>query len=332
MTTTPGFILTRQWHDERDGVRLDFWLSTPQGPLPVSLHRQKALFFIRQADAGRAERSLQQSAVVEIRPIELKTFKAETVSAVYFNSQQQLYRARDQLQLDGIACYEADIRPPERFLCERFITASVDIAAGYDVAGLHDVRLSPGDYVPQLEVMSLDIESDYETSTLFSIAFVSTSLRQVIMIGDGSDREGLEFVADEAALLRRWLEWLNRIDPIQPFQPAPQQRRLVFDEFQPLAVVTGTDHNDLSQRVTDEGNREQGIGFIIRFDVERHHLELWYVITRTQSYIVQPGNIVVRRYIDRCGNEALAEKTLRGANISLVAGYAVELQLIAGSV
>ena len=213
MSTTPGFILTRQWQDDRDGVRLDFWLSTPGGPLSVSLHRQKALFFIRQADAEHAGRCLERLAAVEIRPLQLKTFGGDPVSAVYFPSQQQLYRARDQLQSEGIACYEADIRPPERFLCERFITASVDVEAGYDSVGLHDVPLRPGEYIPRLEVMSLDIESDYQSNALFSIAFVSSSQRQVIMIGDGADREGLEFVADEAALLRRWLEWLNRVDP-----------------------------------------------------------------------------------------------------------------------
>ncbi|MCP4386954.1 MAG: hypothetical protein GY802_01550, partial [Gammaproteobacteria bacterium] len=51
---TPAFLLTRQWVDQADGVRLDFWLTSAQGPLQVSIHRQQALFFIRQADAGRA--------------------------------------------------------------------------------------------------------------------------------------------------------------------------------------------------------------------------------------------------------------------------------------
>ena len=213
MSVTPGFILTRQWQDEPGGVRLDFWLATAQGPLPVSLHRQKALFFIRQADVPQAQSVLVDDASIEIKPLELKTFSGDPVSAVYFTAQQSLYRARDQLGQRGIACYEADIRPPERFLCERFITAPVNIEADYNAEGLHDVPLRPGDYTPQFEVMSLDIESDYETNALFSIAFVSASERQVIMIGEGQDRDGLAFVADEALLLRRWLEWLNRVDP-----------------------------------------------------------------------------------------------------------------------
>jgi hypothetical protein len=50
---TPAFLLTRQWVDDRDGVRLDFWLSTAAGPMLVSIHQQKALFFIRQSDVPR---------------------------------------------------------------------------------------------------------------------------------------------------------------------------------------------------------------------------------------------------------------------------------------
>jgi DNA polymerase-2 len=61
--------------------------------------------------------------------------------------------------------------------------------------------------------MSLDIESDYETDALFSIAFVTASTNRVLMIGDGVDNDFIEYVADEASLLQRWLDWVERIDP-----------------------------------------------------------------------------------------------------------------------
>jgi len=210
---TPAFLLTRQWVDQGDGLRLDFWLSSAEGPLAVSIHRQQALFFIRQSDADRAAALLAGMRGQSIKPLELKTFKQEPVSAVYFNSQQQLYRARDSLRDGGVSCFEADIRPPERFLSERFITASIDVDADYSSETLHNVRLQAGDYIPRLEIMSLDIESDYETNALFSIAFVSTRINRVVMIGTGDDSDLIEYVADEKALLRRWIEWVKRIDP-----------------------------------------------------------------------------------------------------------------------
>jgi DNA polymerase-2 len=209
----PAFLLTRQWVDERDGVRLDLWMTSAQGPLEVSIHRQQPLFFVRQADADAVTESLAGVRNLAIKPLELRTFRQEPVSGVYFGSQQQLYRARDRLKHDGIACFEADIRPTERFLCERFITASIDVDADYSGEVLHNVRLHAGDYIPQFEVMSFDIESDYESNELYSIAFVSSQVRRVIMIGQGEDTELIEYVVDESALLRRWIEWVERIDP-----------------------------------------------------------------------------------------------------------------------
>jgi len=207
---TPGFLLTRQWADDRDGIRLDLWLSTAAGPMSVSIHQQRALFFIRQSDASRLP---QGQRGMSVKALELKSFSGDPMSAVYFDSQQQLYRMRDRLTQQGVACFESDIRPTERFLCERFITASIDIDADYSAQTLHNLRLQPGDYQPSFEVMSFDIESDYETSELFSIAFVSSQTRRVLMIGDGVADESVEYVADERALLQRWIEWVARIDP-----------------------------------------------------------------------------------------------------------------------
>ena len=194
-------------------MRLDFWLTTAQGPLMASIHQQQALFFIRKDDAQTADTLIGKIRGVSIKPLQLKSFDEQPVRGVYFASQQQLYRSRDRLVQNGIACYEADIRPTERFLCERFITASVDIDADYRKEGLQNVRLQPGEYTPDFEVMSLDIESDYETDALFSIAFVTASTNRVLMIGDGVDNDFIEYVADEASLLQRWIDWVERIDP-----------------------------------------------------------------------------------------------------------------------
>jgi DNA polymerase-2 len=209
----PAFLLTRQWFDDADGVRLDFWLASADGPLKVSIHGQQALFFIRQADAETAARLLAEQRGVEIKPLELQTFGQDPVSAVYCDSQQQLYRARDRLNQAGVGCYEADIRPVERFLCERFITACVDVDADSGDRELHNVRLQAGDYVPSLEVMSFDIESDFETGELFSIAFVTSQSRRVLMIGEGESDESIEYLEDEKALLLRWIDRVERIDP-----------------------------------------------------------------------------------------------------------------------
>ena len=184
-----------------------------QGPLAVSIHQQQALFFIRQANETAVKELVSRTPGISVKPLSLKNFSEEAISAVYFNSQQQLYRTRDQLTQKGISCFEADIRPTERFLCERFITAPVDIDTAYSSEVLHNVRLQPGQYQPEFDIMSLDIESDYETDALFSIAFVAGKSRRVLMIGDGVDNDFIEYVVDERSLIQRWIEWVEQIDP-----------------------------------------------------------------------------------------------------------------------
>jgi DNA polymerase-2 len=210
---TPGFLLTRHWQDTAQGIRLDFWISTAEGPLQVSIHQQKAIFFISQTDVSRAELLLAGWGGVTIKPLDLQSFKFEAVSGVYFNTQQKLYRARDLFAQHQLPAYEADIRPVERFLNERFITASIDVDASYSQRVIDNVRLQPGSYLPQFTVMSIDIESDYQTDALFSVAFVTPTTNKTLIIGQGRDNELIEFVDDESALLRRWIEWVEKTDP-----------------------------------------------------------------------------------------------------------------------
>jgi DNA polymerase-2 len=210
---TPGFLLTRHWQDTRHGVRLEFWLTTASGPLQIYLHNQQPIFFIRQHEATQVTQLLQDWSGISIKPLELKTFKFDAVSGVYFGSQQALYRARDLLAQHQIPCYESDIRPTDRFLNERFITASVDVEADYSNQALDNVRLKPGEWKPSFEVMSIDIETNYQTEALFSIAFVSDRVKMTLMIGEGQDSDRLEYVVDESTLLKRWIEWVEKIDP-----------------------------------------------------------------------------------------------------------------------
>jgi DNA polymerase-2 len=210
---TPAFLLTRHWQDADQGVRLEYWLSTASGPLQIFLHGQRPIFFIRQSDASRVAQLMHDWSGVSIKPLELKTFKFDAVSGVYFESQRQLYRARDLLSQHQLACYESDIRPTDRFLNERFITASVNVESEFSNQAIENVGLKPGDYTPGLTVMSIDIETDYQNDALFSIAFVSQQVKKTLIIGDGEDNDLIQFVADEAHLLKHWMTWVEEIDP-----------------------------------------------------------------------------------------------------------------------
>ena len=93
-------------------------------------------------------------------------------------------RLETALNRNGVDVYEADVRPPERYLMERFITAPVQFSGTPDADGvLLNAQLKPDpDYRPKLRLVSLDIETT-ETGELYSIALEGCGERQVYMLG-----------------------------------------------------------------------------------------------------------------------------------------------------
>ena len=220
-----AFLLTRQSFDTSTGLQLVFWFHSESGPVKVIVNGQPLVFFIRQQDIPQAKELLIRIPDVEIKPLELKNFENETMAGVYFKSQQLFYRGRDILQHNNIRCLEADVRAAERYLTERFLTGPVAIHVDEPVAALVNPRITPDVYRPDLKLMSFDIETDYATDDLFSIAFVSDEYKWVLMLGTNEpalDDKGdenvnenihIEYLADETALITRFLEWVQLIDP-----------------------------------------------------------------------------------------------------------------------
>ena len=224
-----AFLLTRQSFDTQNGIQLVFWFHSEAGPIKVIVNGQQLVFFIRQQDIEHAEWLLKCFAGVEIKPLDLKNFGNEAIAGIYFSSQQQFYRGRDVLQKNAIRCFEADVRAAERFLTERFLTGPVSIHVDEPADVLVNPRITPDDYLPDLKLMSFDIETDFSSNDLFSIAFVTEQYERVLMIGetesDGDkDTDGdsgnypgddklIEYVSDETALIKRFLEWVRQTDP-----------------------------------------------------------------------------------------------------------------------
>ena len=212
-----AFLLTRQSFDTQNGMQLVFWFKSEAGPIKVIVNGQQLVFFIRQQDMEPAKELLKSFAGVEIQPLELKSFGNEAIAGIYFSSQQQFYRCRELLQQNAIRCFEADVRAAERFLTERFLTGPVSIHVDEVSDVLVNPRIMPADYQPDLKLMSFDIETDFSSNDLFSIAFVTEECRRVLMIGEtgevvDEDRT-IEYLVDETSLIKRFLQWVQLTDP-----------------------------------------------------------------------------------------------------------------------
>ncbi|AYC33080.1 DNA polymerase II [Pseudomonas cavernae] len=218
MDLQQGFVLTRHWRDTPAGTEVEFWLATDHGPRHIRLPYQPSVAFIPAEQREQAESLLRGERDVELRPLGLCDFHRRPVLGLYCRQHRQLMRIDKLLRKAGVDVFEADIRPPERYLMERFITAPVWFGGTPDGSGmLLDAQMKPApDYRPRLKLVSLDIETTAH-GELYSIALEGCGERQVYMLGPANKDAAVDFRLDycetRAQLLERLNEWLARHDP-----------------------------------------------------------------------------------------------------------------------
>ncbi|MCV6624754.1 MAG: DNA polymerase II [Cellvibrionaceae bacterium] len=214
-----GFILTREWKDAPKGVRLELWVATDRGPLKVSIDRQQAVFFIAATDAERARELL--GVTWRLAEVPLRSWHNQALMACYNRSQKRLRDGLRTLTSHGIRAWEGDIRPPERYLMERFIFAGIAFDSSPErdnnsperdnnslergdnspergnnspergiknpgpaggFAQLQQPRCKPSNYKPTLKAISLDIETSMDARQLYSIAVDGDCEPSVFMV------------------------------------------------------------------------------------------------------------------------------------------------------
>ncbi|MRT50433.1 DNA polymerase II [Raoultella sp. RIT712] len=213
-----GFLLTRHWRDTPQGTVLSFWLATDDGPLEVTLPPQESVAFIPEAQRSQVERLLQGENGLRLAPLSLKDFHRQPVFGLYCRAHRQLMRLEKKLRENGVTVYEADIRPPERYLMERFITAPVWVEG--DTAGrqIVNARMKPSPhYRPPLKWVSLDIETSRH-GELYCIGLEGCGQRVVYMLGPEPTPSPevdfqLEYVASRPQLLEKLNAWFATHDP-----------------------------------------------------------------------------------------------------------------------
>ncbi|GGY67768.1 DNA polymerase [Cellvibrio zantedeschiae] len=213
-----AFLLTRQWRDTREGIVLDFWWATEQGACWTQINRQEMVFFILRKDAEKIAKLLAGLRAWRMAEVELKTFLNLPVNALYFKSQRAARDALELLKQANLDFWESDIRPHERYLMERFITAGATIDLVEPVDGSKPIlnpRMTPSETRIPLKMVSLDIETSMDAKQLFSIAVWAEHDRKVFMVGEGenSEEHSVIFCATQKACLQAFLDWLHVYDP-----------------------------------------------------------------------------------------------------------------------
>ena len=219
--TRQGFLLTRHWRDTPQGTEVFFWLATDEGPVKVTLPVQESVAFIPENQRTETLRILAGERGFRLTALTLRDFQRQPVLGLYCPSHRQLMRLERKLRDEGIRVYEADIRPPERYLMERFITAPVWFTGQPQGQHYKETRLKPApDYRrPPLKWVSLDIETNRH-GELYCIGLEGCGQRQVYMLGGENENTDiaeldfqLEYVASRPLLLQKLNDWFALHDP-----------------------------------------------------------------------------------------------------------------------
>jgi len=212
-TRLDAYLLTRQWRDTPNGIELSFWASSEAGPVHVLFTGQEAVCFI--------ERQVELSLPSGIRRVNrgLELLHHGPVDVLYFSQQRQLQQLR---QSETPLC-ESDVKPADRFLMERFIRAAFtidgELVKQQGFTQVYNPKLTPSDYQPHLQTVSVDIETRGHSQQLYSIAAATMpfSKNAVFMIGQDntSERDGytLYYCRSESELLNQFFDWIKNIDP-----------------------------------------------------------------------------------------------------------------------
>ncbi len=209
-----GLLLTRRWRDTERGIELEFWAASARGPLLIKPPPQQAVCFIPNRAAIRASRNRS----VTRKPLALLDPAGMPVDALYFTRQADLNAIKDTGSAHELL--EADIKPTDRFLMERFVTAGI-VAQGTvshypQFTEISNAQVHCCDSCAPLRVVSLDIETSDLQGDLYSIALVGTGVEKVFMLGRPPVATGApttEYFDDVSMLLRRFFDYLNEIDP-----------------------------------------------------------------------------------------------------------------------
>lgn len=216
--TEQGFILTRHWSDTPKGIVVSYWLATNNGPRKVTVPMQRAIGFVARQHEAVLRSLVNKNPDIEIRPLDLKDFERQPVFGVYCKQYRQLVQLEQQLKEHHIRLYEADIRPHERYMMERFITAPVWFR--YQQNNITTLKPAP-DYRPTLRTVSLDIETS-EFGELYSIGLAGCGDNVVFMLTDNLSTENesqqskgyrLCYVSSRLRLIEKLNEWIQHYDP-----------------------------------------------------------------------------------------------------------------------
>lgn len=204
--------------DEKAYVYLFGRLSNGESFLSIS--EFEPYFFIKTSDLDKAKAlASTHEELYEFKAEEsdYKNFKDEPLTKVTVHLPAHVPIFRKRFENDGIACFEADIRFSYRFMIDFDIKGSFEIDGEFKKGTFVDriyenPKLTPAKWVPELKILSFDIETSGTAQDLYAISIVTGDLEKVLIVSQDKVY-GADVFPDEKSLLEKFKEIVLEQDP-----------------------------------------------------------------------------------------------------------------------
>ncbi|MBN1156284.1 DNA polymerase II [Candidatus Woesearchaeota archaeon] len=215
-----GFIVYPTYRIENGSARVYLFGRLENGESFLTINSFKPYFFIRREDLKRAEEVKEPE--FKHQHTELKDFDEEAVEKIILSIPKDVPFLRKSFEEKGIKCYEADIRFAQRFLMDKSILGAVEINGnhkkplpeeGIFVDRIYEEpELIRSEFFPELKVLSMDIETDSQGKSIFSISIYCRDYKKVLIVSNKELENAVSF-DDEKSMLDAFKRTVIQLDP-----------------------------------------------------------------------------------------------------------------------
>ncbi|MBD3164488.1 DNA polymerase II [Candidatus Woesearchaeota archaeon] len=220
-----AFVIYPTYKIEGNKAKVMLFGRLENGESFVTINDFKPYFWIRKSDKEAALKILDELKTenVEIRDSGFRNFDDEAVCKAVLSIPREVPELKKIFLERNIVCYEADIRFSYRFMIDHHIKGSTEIigkhrkpAAGDDLYVdriYENSEFRPAEYFPNLEMLSIDIETDLKGKQIFAISLYSKKIKKVLLLKEEGRYENAENFPDEKSLLENFKSLIHQLDP-----------------------------------------------------------------------------------------------------------------------
>lgn len=210
-----GFIIDPTYEVIEDKAYVYLYGRLENGQSFLTINEFKPYFYIKEEDLEVAEK-LNKNLVSEKTSFTDKHGKK--VTKILFNIPAEVPKFRKKLEDHDVETYEADIKFPYRFMMDLDLKGSIDIEGDYETGDKVDrvyknPELQPTEWKPKLKLLSMDIETNTDTTEIYCISIVTEEFKKVLIISDKKLKNHAENVKDEEELLEKFISVIQDYDP-----------------------------------------------------------------------------------------------------------------------